>query len=299
MATKKKKVNKKKQKKTKKKSIKYIAAWGDKKFRITSKKILGIDPFSMGDSYSADSDSPGREKSTVSFSVTLIAGLGYNVKKEIKSWQSLTGKSEYLKVGNKKLYDKKMQLTGVDVSDVQVTIQGTIVSAKLSLSFEEYRKAKKKKTTSTTTSVTTTSGGGGVSGNVEDFAWPVPGHTRISSEYGPRICPFHGRETHSGIDIPAPYGTAIVAAQGGTVVEAHYNSSYGNMVVISHGSGLYTLYGHNSSLLVKKGQSVSKKQKIAKCGSTGNSTGNHCHFEVRKGANSHSNHTNPHKYLGR
>lgn len=298
MAKKKKRVSKKKQKKTKKKSIKYIASWGDKKFRITSKRILGIDPFSMGDSYSADSDSPGREKSTVSFSVTLIAGLGYDVKKEIQSWQELIGKSEFLKVGNQKLYDKKMQLTGVDVSDTQITIQGAIASAKLSLNFTEYRKAKKKKTTSLTTSITT-SGSGEISGNVENFAWPVPGHTRISSEYGPRNCPYHGRETHSGIDIPAPTGTTIVAAQGGRVVEAYHNSSYGNMVVINHGSGLYTLYGHNSRLLVKKGQGVSKKQAIAKAGSTGNSTGPHCHFEVRKGGNSHSNHTNPHKYLGR
>lgn len=291
--------NDKKPKKNKQKSIKYIASWGEKKFQITSKNIIGIDPFSMGDSYSTDSDSPGREKSTVSFSFTLISGLGYNVRKEIESWQELVGKSDYLKVRNKKLYEKKMQLTGVDVSDVQVTVRGAIVSAKISLSFEEYRKAKKKKTTSTTTSVTSTSGGGGISGNVEDFAWPVPGHTRISSEYGPRICPYHGRETHSGIDIPAPTGTTIVAAQGGTVELAAYNGSYGNCVIVGHGSGLYTLYGHNSRLLVKKGQSVSKKQAIAKAGSTGNSTGPHCHFEVRKGANSYSNHTNPHKYLGR
>ena len=90
-----------------------------------------------------------------------------------------------------------------------------------------------------------------------------------------------------------------MAAQGGTVELAAYNGSYGNCVIVGHGSGLYTLYGHNSRVLVKKGQSVSKKQAIAKAGSTGNSTGPHCHFEVRKGANSYSNHTNPHKYLGR
>ena len=136
-----------------------------------------------------------------------------------------------------------------------------------------------------------TSYGGGV------FAWPVPGHTRISSNYGWRMCPFHGREKHTGIDIPAPYGTSVVAAANGTVIFSGYLGSYGNAVIISHGGGLYTLYGHNSSLVARSGSKVKKGQKIARIGSTGSSTGNHCHFEVRKGGSGYGNDVNPWTYL--
>lgn len=130
-----------------------------------------------------------------------------------------------------------------------------------------------------------------------EFLWPVPGVTRITSEYGMRNCPFHGREFHSGIDIAASSGKSVVAAADGTVVLAGYNGSYGNCVIISHGSGLFTLYGHNSSLLTTKNQKVKKGQKIAKVGSTGASTGPHLHFEVRSGGNAHKNHVSPWKYL--
>lgn len=140
-------------------------------------------------------------------------------------------------------------------------------------------------------------GSGGSSYNNGKFAWPVPGHTRISSNYGWRNCPFHGREKHSGIDIPAPYGTSVVAAAKGTVIFSGYLGSYGNAVIISHGGGLYTLYGHNSSLVVGSGAKVSKGQKVARVGSTGSSTGNHCHFEVRKGGSSYGNDVNPWNYL--
>lgn len=134
------------------------------------------------------------------------------------------------------------------------------------------------------------SGGGG-------FSWPVPGHTRISSNYGWRICPFHGREKHTGIDIPAPYGTSVKAADSGTVIYAGYLGSYGNAVIIRHSSTLYTLYAHNSSLVVGSGKKVSRGQTVSKIGSTGSSTGNHLHFEVRKGGNSYGNDVNPWNYL--
>ncbi len=136
---------------------------------------------------------------------------------------------------------------------------------------------------------------GGSSGS--GFTWPVPGHTRISSNYGWRICPFHGREKHTGIDIPAPYGTAVKAADSGTVIYAGYLGSYGNAVIIRHSSTLYTLYAHNSSLVVGSGKKVSRGQTVAKIGSTGSSTGNHLHFEVRKGGNSYGNDVNPWNYL--
>ena len=89
--------------------------------------------------------------------------------------------------------------------------------------------------------------------------------------------------SHSGIDIAAPYGTSIKACASGTVTYAgNANDGYGNYVIISHGNGVTTLYGHCSSLLVSKGQKVSQGEVIAKVGSTGNSTGNHLHLEVRK-----------------
>lgn len=140
-------------------------------------------------------------------------------------------------------------------------------------------------------------GSGGASYGGGKFAWPVPGYHRISSKYGWRICPFHGREKHTGLDIPAPYGTSVKAAASGKVVVSGWGGSYGNYVIISHGGGLYTLYGHNSSLVVSSGARVKKGQTIARVGSTGSSTGNHCHFEVRKGGNSHGNDVNPWNYL--
>lgn len=142
---------------------------------------------------------------------------------------------------------------------------------------------------SDSTTAGTYSGGG--------FAWPVPGHTTVTSGYGWRNCPYHGREHHSGIDIGAPSGSKIVAAADGKVVSSRYEGGYGNCIIIDHGNKLYTLYGHCSSLIAKSGDAVKKGQKIAKVGSTGNSTGPHLHFEVRKGSNSSKNHVSPWNYL--
>lgn len=129
------------------------------------------------------------------------------------------------------------------------------------------------------------------------MTWPVPGYYRISSDYGYRICPFHGYELHSGIDIPASYGANVVASADGLVISSGWMGSYGNAVLISHGSGLYTLYGHNSSLNVYTGQTVKQGDTIAFIGSTGSSTGNHSHFEVRLGGSNYGNSVNPHVYL--
>ena len=144
-------------------------------------------------------------------------------------------------------------------------------------------------------SSSSSSSGGNVTYTGGEFSWPVPGRSYISSGYGYRSRPIgSGREFHTGYDIPAPYGSNIVAAQSGKVIYASYMNGYGYTVMIDHGGGLVTLYGHNSSLVVSKGASVSKGQVIAKAGSTGNSTGNHCHFEVRK----NGKHTSPKPYLG-
>lgn len=115
------------------------------------------------------------------------------------------------------------------------------------------------------------------------FTWPVPGYYYISSEFGGRTSPISGKyEFHTGIDIPAEYGNNVLAAADGVVITSGWVRGYGNTIMINHGNGLVTLYAHNSSLVVSNGQTVKAGQVIAKIGSTGYSTGNHCHFEVRK-----------------
>ena len=122
------------------------------------------------------------------------------------------------------------------------------------------------------------------------YQWPIYG--RITSYFGGRYI-FGSYSYHSGIDISASYGAAICAADGGTVTYAGYKGSYGNLVIITHDNGTQTYYGHNSSLLVSAGQKVYKGQQIARAGSTGRSTGPHCHFEVRV----HGTSVNPLSYL--
>ena len=110
------------------------------------------------------------------------------------------------------------------------------------------------------------------------FRWPTSG--TITSRYGTRRI-FGGTSFHGGVDIANSYGTNIVAADGGTVIYSGWMGSFGYLVQIDHGNGYVTYYGHNSSLEVKVGDKVFKGQHIAEMGSTGRSTGNHCHFEVR------------------
>ncbi len=110
------------------------------------------------------------------------------------------------------------------------------------------------------------------------FSWPVRG--RVTSYFGNRRI-FGGTRFHSGLDIAAPHGTPIKAADGGKVTFAGNKGTYGKLVIITHDNGVQTYYAHNSSIVVSAGQRVYKGQTIAKCGSTGRSTGDHCHFEVR------------------
>ena len=112
--------------------------------------------------------------------------------------------------------------------------------------------------------------------------FPISGP--ITSEFGWRTHPIFGNQRfHSGLDIGGDYGMPIHAAQGGIVSEAGWIGGYGNTIMIDHGGGIVTLYGHNESLAVGVGQSVNQGDIVAYCGSTGNSTGPHCHFEVRLG----------------
>lgn len=115
-----------------------------------------------------------------------------------------------------------------------------------------------------------------------EMAWPVPGYTRITSNYGMRTHPITGiYKLHTGVDLGAPMGANFVAANDGVVTKAGYNGAYGNMVIIDHGGGISTLYAHGSEILVTVGQTVKKGDVILKVGSTGYSTGAHAHFEVR------------------
>lgn len=115
------------------------------------------------------------------------------------------------------------------------------------------------------------------------FIWPVPSCTYLTSRFGLRVHPIYGTtKSHTGVDIGAESGATIVAADGGTVVMAGVNSGYGNCVMMDHGNGYKTLYGHMSSIAVTNGQTVSQGDTIGYVGSTGVSTGPHCHYEVWK-----------------
>ena len=115
-----------------------------------------------------------------------------------------------------------------------------------------------------------------------ELLYPLPGHYRITSPYGGRIHPITGVwSNHGGTDIAAPNGTNILSSNDGVVIFAGYHYSYGNYIIVDHGGGIATLYAHCSRLLAYEGQAVSKGDPIALVGSTGESTGNHLHYEVR------------------
>ncbi len=121
------------------------------------------------------------------------------------------------------------------------------------------------------------------------FMWPVPNFYKVSSSFGPR-----GRRHHDGIDIPAPKGTPIVAVDSGVVIYSDNGiRGYGNMIVLSHGDDVFTVYAHNTKNKVDKGEKVKKGETIALVGNTGRSTGPHLHFEIRV----KSQKRNPAQYL--
>jgi murein DD-endopeptidase MepM/ murein hydrolase activator NlpD len=126
-----------------------------------------------------------------------------------------------------------------------------------------------------------------------EWRWPVPTHRYVSSYYGYRNI-FGYREFHTGIDIPAPSRTPIIASNSGIVTTAAYAASgYGNRVIVDHGGGYKTLYAHCYSLNVKVGQYVKQGDVIAYVGTTGMSTGNHLHFEIRV----NNQYVNPYPYI--
>lgn len=129
------------------------------------------------------------------------------------------------------------------------------------------------------------------------FTWPLSTGGTLTSNYGYRIHPISGvRKMHTGIDLAAPAGTPILAAESGTVsLVRKLGTGYGWYVVVSHGSNISTLYAHMSSIIVSQGQVVSRGQKLGGVGTTGSSTGNHLHFEVRV----NGSHVSPWGYISR
>lgn len=124
--------------------------------------------------------------------------------------------------------------------------------------------------------------GGGSATSLSDLQWPVPSCTLITSRFGYRVAPTTGASTyHGGLDIGASMGASIVSAGAGDVIYAGMNGGYGNCVMVDHGNGIVTVYAHMSSIGVSYGQYVTAGQYVGAVGSTGVSTGPHCHFEIR------------------
>lgn len=124
------------------------------------------------------------------------------------------------------------------------------------------------------------------------FIWPVDG--KVTDAFGWRIHPITGkRQFHNGIDIAAPSGTPVKSVASGTVELTGWSEGYGRIVIISHGEGYQTKYGHLSRYVVSTGQKVSRGESIGYVGESGNATGPHCHFEVEAGGQA----VNPKDYL--
>ncbi len=132
----------------------------------------------------------------------------------------------------------------------------------------------------TTSGVSASTGTGVVS--TGDLIWPLPSSSLVTSQYGNRAQPTAGASTnHQGLDINANEGDSVVSAAGGTVISAGNLGGYGNCVIVDHGNGVQTVYAHLSSVDVSVGQTVSQGEQLGGAGSTGVSTGNHLHYEVR------------------
>ena len=125
--------------------------------------------------------------------------------------------------------------------------------------------------------------GAGVIGD-GSVMWPLPGYTRLSSYFGEdrELWPGYWSKGHGGVDIPAPAGTPIRVFKSGTVYNSYFSPSYGNVVMVDHGNGLVSIYGHMTARMASVGSVVNVGDIIGTVGSTGQSTGNHLHFETRQ-----------------
>lgn len=217
-----------------------------------------------------------------------------NRKTKVEEAKSvLDEKKDELLVVKEKADKEKRNLQALINENTQVLTQ---LQSDINKYAKEYEKFEKESANiqAQIRSLSSQSGGSGGKYSGGIMQWPAPGYQTITSYYGNRLHPvLKVYKLHTGIDIAAPSGASVVAAEDGTVIISGYSSAYGNYIVIDHGGGITTLYGHHSSNLVSKGAVVKRGQKIAKVGSTGWSTGPHLHFEVMKNGAT----TNPLNYL--
>lgn len=199
------------------------------------------------------------------------------VENERQSYQAaVDAKNDYMKVleSNLDLYKAEFEKaqSNWDALDSEIArLQKEITAQK------KAEEAAARRATRVHSNITVSSG----PRNGQSYTWPLPGHYSISSPFGYRMHPILGySKFHSGVDIPAPSGTPIVAAKSGTVIMSQLMSGYGNVVMVDHGDTV-TVYAHCSALNVGVGESVKAGDVIAFVGSTGLSTGAHLHFEVR------------------
>ncbi|MEQ3346532.1 murein hydrolase activator EnvC family protein [Peptoniphilus senegalensis] len=198
------------------------------------------------------------------------------VENERATYQAaVNAKNEYMKVleSNLDLYKAEFEKAQANWESLDSEI------ARLQKEIAEQKKAEEaaRRATRVHSNISVSSG----PRDGQKYTWPVPGHYSISSPYGYRVHPILGySKFHSGIDIPAPIGTPIVAAKSGTVIMAKLMSGYGNVVMVDHGETV-TVYAHCSAVNVNVGDSVKEGDVVAFIGSTGLSTGPHLHFEVR------------------
>jgi murein DD-endopeptidase MepM/ murein hydrolase activator NlpD len=211
--------------------------------------------------------------------------------------ESLEADLKEVEILNSDLEDENAQLQSViDEKETQISKYDDDISAQKQLTAKftalreqaEARIAELARQAATNAEANGTSSVYTIDGTVYDtsayagrFMWPVATGGTITSYFGNRTAPTAGASTyHRGLDIGCTYGSDIVAADDGTVILSSYNGGGGNMVMIDHGDGVCTVYMHNSQLCVNVGEKVVKGQVIAKAGSTGVSTGPHCHFGV-------------------
>ncbi|CAG7633706.1 hypothetical protein PAESOLCIP111_03492 [Paenibacillus solanacearum] len=174
------------------------------------------------------------------------------------------------------LSKKEKELEEISEEAEQELIKAASQEAAKQRALQQAKQAEAAKSGKPTTPAYTYSGG--------KFGYPLPKVVSMSSDYGVRKDPFTGKPAgHTGLDLPSPNGTSIFAAEDGVVILASWWSGFGNCVIIDHGKGVWTLYGHirNDGIVVNKGDTVKRGQKIAEVGATGRATGNHLHFEVR------------------